>query len=324
MATDTSFVKLPPNLNIANENAASEWKFWLRTFEDYLVVIGKNKAEDGVKLSLLRNMMGPEATRILSTIPISKPKDENKYEDVIATITAHVNPRTNVVFERFKFNERRQREGESFENFMTDCRHLIQSCDYKTMEEEMMRDHIVQTVFDKATQEALLRVDDLTLNKTIQYCQTKEQAAKQVSAMHPAAVEAAKVSRQQEQKKSTFNCRRCQTEHGPRSCPAFGKKCKKCGTLNHFAVSCKKANKKVQEVSTESTESSSTSESENVHCGEAISINGAKSEWYENIMIENSKVKYKLDTGADVSIMPVILFNKINENLNLKLLPTNI
>lgn len=78
-------------------------------------------------------------------------------------------------------------------------------------------------------------------------------------------------------------------------------------------------NKQVREVNKESS-----SDSESVYCGEAKSVNGVKSEWYEDIIIEDSRVKCKLDTGADVSIMPVNLFNKINENLNLRLLPTNI
>lgn len=68
----------------------------------------------------------------------------------------------------------------------------------------------------------------------------------------------------------------------------------------------------------------SSSDSESVYCGEAKSVNGVKSEWYEDIIIEDSKVKCKLNTGANVSIIPVNLLNKINENLNLKLLPTNI
>lgn len=81
-------VKLPPNLNISNDNAASEWKFWLTNFEDYLIISGKDKHSDLVKLSLLRNMMGPEAARIVSTIP--NIGSEKKYTNVIEAITAHI------------------------------------------------------------------------------------------------------------------------------------------------------------------------------------------------------------------------------------------
>lgn len=183
-------VKLPPNLNISNDNAASEWKFWLTNFEDYLIISGKDKHSDLVKLSLLRNMMGPEAARIVSTIP--NIGSEKKYTNVIEAITAHINPRTNVVFERFKFNERKQLEGEPFDSFLTDCRHLIKSCEYKDMENELMRDHLVQTIYDKSTQEALLRIDDLTLDKAVKFCQTKEQASRQMLAMNPVLVESAK------------------------------------------------------------------------------------------------------------------------------------
>lgn len=49
-----------------------------------------------------------------------------------------------------------------------------------------------------------------------------------------------------------------------------------------------------------------------------------KKEWNENIIIENVPINCKLDTGADISIMPLHTFNKLNENLNLNLLKTNI
>ena len=36
-----------------------------------------------------------------------------------------------------------------------------------------------------------------------------------------------------------FNCRRCGEHHGPRSCPAYGQKCRKCSRFGHFAKVCR-------------------------------------------------------------------------------------
>ncbi|KAL4719359.1 hypothetical protein ACJJTC_004458 [Scirpophaga incertulas] len=322
-------VKLPPNLNISGTDACVEWRFWFSLFEDYLSVTNNMDAPDSIKLSLLRNMMGPDALRIVLTLPLSDEKFKI-YHEVIAAITKHVNPRTNVVFERFKFREYKQKEGQPFDIFLTECRQLIKTCNYKE-EDEMMLDHIVCSICDKNTQEALLRLDDLTLDKVIRFCQTKEHASHQVSQMNNASTSSVcaisknsrlKIKSQPTPKTEKFKCRRCQNVHGPRECPAFGKVCKKCGLKNHFAVSCMvKTNKRIKEV--QQRVSSSDSEC-SFSCEEVSSKYKNKNVWFEYITIENLSVKCKLDTGADVSIMPIELFNKINEKQNLKLLKTNI
>ncbi|KAK9719170.1 hypothetical protein QE152_g22857 [Popillia japonica] len=49
-------------------------------------------------------------------------------------------------------------------------------------------------------------------------------------------------------------------EHGLRECPAYGKKCTKCGTLNHFARACRIKN--VKEVQEDNTDTDNESEND--------------------------------------------------------------
>src|SRR5436190_6107468 len=111
---DGGFVKLPPDIDLQGPNVHSEWKFWKTSFEDYLVATGHDQSPDKVKLSLLRNMMGTEAARLVTTLPISE-EDSLKYDGVIEAIENFVSPRINVVFERYLFNARVQTEGEAFD-----------------------------------------------------------------------------------------------------------------------------------------------------------------------------------------------------------------
>src|SRR5436190_442654 len=166
-------VKLPPNLNLQGLDTASEWKFWKQSFDDYLVTTGQDEAADKVKLSLLRNMMGSVSARIVATLPLSD-GDCLIYDSVIKAIDNYANPRTNVVFDRFMFNARKQEEGETFDSFLTDCRSLLKSCQYsdssgEPLENQLLRDKIVHGVRDKTIQEALLRHDNLSLEKSIKF-----------------------------------------------------------------------------------------------------------------------------------------------------------
>lgn len=156
-------------------------------------------------------------------------------------------------------------------------------------------------------QEHLLRQESLTLNKAADLCRSAELSKEQVKIMNPVnSYEIDRVKTKSQNKNASykeekkFNCNRCQTTHGPRQCPAYGKKCGKCGTLNHFAVSCR-----VRRVHT-IQEHDRDSLPESLFCG--MVING---QWTENIIIESSNVKCRLDTGADVSVMPRNFFKSL-------------
>lgn len=177
-------VKLPPDFDLQAQNAASEWKFWKTAFEDYLVATGQHEATYKVKLSILRNIMGTEAARSMSTFDIPSGNiDEYKY--MLDSIDKYVNPRMNECFERYNFLKRYQAEGESFEHFLTECKHLIKSCNYnvvdpnETPEDKQLRDKIVMGIRDTTTREALLRIDKLTVTKAIDFCRTSEQSKNQ-------------------------------------------------------------------------------------------------------------------------------------------------
>ncbi|XP_059046445.1 uncharacterized protein LOC131842029 [Achroia grisella] len=325
---ERSWVKLPPNFDIRTQSAATEWRAWKSMFIDYLVAVGSDKATDQIKLSLLRNMMGPESTKIILSFKLSKEDSEN-YNKVLQEIENYVKPKSNDVFERYKFNERKQLEGENFESFYTNLRLLIVNCNYiESIEDDLLRDRIVQGIFDKQLQESLLRVENLTLDKATSRCRAAEASRSQVMEMNPTCIEVDRVksygNKRTEKKfqrniNNKFDCRRCKSQHGPRECPAYGKKCAKCGILNHFAVSCK-----VKKIS-EAVCNKSNSSNEELFCGVVLSnIKKNRSEWEENIQIEDKIFKCKLDTGADVSILPKSVFDKLNYKLNCKIQKTEL
>lgn len=310
-------VKLPPNFDIRGQSAAVDWKTWKCMFQDYLIGIRQDEAADRIKLSLLRNMMGPESSKVILSFKMST-KDSEDYKKVISEIEKYVNPRYNEVFERYKFNERKQEEGENFENFYTNLRQLLETCNYSgnnaPLEDQLLRDRIVQGVYDKSLQESLLRIESLTLDKAAQMCRAAEISKTQVKEMNP-TIEIDAVKKQQEK---SFKCRRCQTTHGLRQCPAYGKKCSKCGNLNHFAVSCRV--RKIRTVSAKVQNNQLSSDSEDsIYCGCVKGTTVAnKEDWVEEILIEKKHIKCRIDSGADVSVMPIKVFKKLETSLQLK------
>ena len=71
-----------------------------------------------------------------------------KYSKVIEKLDAHFKVRRNVIFERARFNKRDQLESESAEEYITALYSLVETCDYGTMKDEMLRDRLVVGVHD--------------------------------------------------------------------------------------------------------------------------------------------------------------------------------
>ena len=63
---------------------------------------------------------------------------------------------TNVIYERAKFNERYQQEGEMVNQFVTVLHTLAEHCAYGALKEEMIRDRLVVGVRD--TMQLVLKI----------------------------------------------------------------------------------------------------------------------------------------------------------------------
>lgn len=92
----------------------------------------------------------------------------------------------------------------------------------------------------------------------------------------------------------------------------MGKRCNKCKKMDHFAVSCKSKEKYVSEVFiSENHEEDQQTQLEDLLVNEVR--NGGRNCWVEDVILENdNKIKFKLDTGSLVNLIPLIVYNKLN------------
>lgn len=122
-------------------------------------------------------------------------------------------------------------------------------------------------------------------------------------------------------------CINCNFSHSRnQSCPARGKTCKFCNKLNHFESACKSKNKTLNLVTVRDDNESyfiNTITQVNIKPNKNIfSVN--KASWTERFKIENNLIDFKLDTGADVSIIPLSIFKVLNKNKRYTVKPVSI
>jgi hypothetical protein len=102
-----------------------------------------------------------------------------------------------------------------------------------------------------------------------------------------------------------YNCNRCGSLHKPCECKAYCKKCKNCGGYNHFAKFCK--NRRINNIDRDE--------------GLVVDLvqNNANNEnnWMVDLKIFNKDVKFRVDSGADVNVIPFSVYKKYFGNVKI-------
>ena len=144
-----------------------------------------------------------------------------------------------MVAERYKFRSRAQKTDESIDTYLTSLRELVKSCDLGTLEEEMIRDQIVEKCSSRTLKQKLLQQDDLDLTKTIKIARSVETAVQETLLLsqgtreNPIQIDHKPASRGFPVKQ--FSCYRCggTDGHSPDECGAIKATCNSCKKVGH-------------------------------------------------------------------------------------------
>lgn len=154
-------------------NVAENWKAFRRQLDIFMVASEYSVKSSEIRAAVLLNLIGQDAIDLFDTFALTA--DERKdYDKVLGAFDAFCKPKTNELFERYKFNKRDQKEGESFDSFLMDIRRLARTCGYKEKEEEMLRDRIVFGIHKSALRTKLLAKEGLTYANAVEKCKADE------------------------------------------------------------------------------------------------------------------------------------------------------
>ena len=132
----------------------------------------KKKTEEE-KCAYLMIWVGEKGRRIYQTWTMSE-EEKKQIDKYTENFEKYVKPRTNIVYNRYKFSSRTQNEGETFDKFVTELQILVKECQYDKPE-EMVRDRVVFGVRNGKVREKFINVGSvLTLQKTLEIARTYE------------------------------------------------------------------------------------------------------------------------------------------------------
>ncbi|OON21580.1 hypothetical protein X801_02523, partial [Opisthorchis viverrini] len=121
-------------------------------------------------VNVLLTICGSATYRLIRSLVAPDLPNKNTFDDLVSIAFKHYKPKPSIIAQRFKFNTRVQKEGESI---VLEVRSHTGQCDYKNFRNDMLRDRLVVGRRNARIQQCLLAHNRLVVgrrNARIQQC----------------------------------------------------------------------------------------------------------------------------------------------------------
>ncbi len=329
-----SNVPLPPRLDIKG-NTAQNWKVWKQIWDSFEIVSGLGTQENKYRVATFITCVGQEALEIYNGLPFQNDRDKQDMPKILNLMEEFCVGQTNVIYERYVFNNRRQEAGESVDAYATALRALAQTCAFGELKSDLIRDRIVCGIQDNTVRKKLLQEKGMDLNKCIDICRAAESTDHQMKTMSAESVHAVSKEHKKRDKTGTHkpsqkamirNCHFCGRDHvkSKYKCPAYGMTCERCGKRNHTAEKCKTmTGSGRRNINTVEDESEYSSSEEEIFTVTSETVNSVKESKYKTkvfatMEIAGKHVQFQIDSGATCNLIPEKMLPSDSEIVNEK------
>ncbi|KAK7114087.1 hypothetical protein V1264_000209 [Littorina saxatilis] len=328
----TASVPAPTKLEVGS-NLSHNWKKFRRQWENYAIASRLSKEENAFQCAVFLATIGEDAMDIFDGLHFEEEGHRQDLAVVLKKFEDFCVGEAHEAYESYKFHSRKQEQGETIEAYIACLRQLAKSCNFEAQTDRMIRDQIVVGVREDKLREKLLERKKLSLSDCLEIGRAHETSQQQMQSMSGA--DSAQVQRlqggrrfpkkdkgQQGQSRSHQpyqsnsskpqsngnKCDRCgkSPKHNRKDCPAREAECRVCSKRGHYAVVCRSKNsvRQVEEDDDDVILGSITS-------NETATVNSLKEDlWHADIEVNGQRVKFRVDTGADVSVVPERYFRK--------------
>ena len=258
--------KVPPHKLDFSIDRGESFRAWKVRWDDYALLAGLSAQPPPVRMAVLRSCLSDEAIRVVNNFDLPAAQ-RNDMAAVLKRLEEYACGQSNQVLQRRLFNLRSQREGEAFDDFLTELRELSNTCGFcDKCRESLIRDRVVIGLRDPDVIKKLCAVRNLTLDQAVQLCRSEEAASRDAGEIVGTDVAACRApargrSRDRQDgrrgdsaagrtqhggrqvagpgRQVSSPCQQCGRVHRrPDRCPARGRECHECGVMGHFAAMC--------------------------------------------------------------------------------------
>lgn len=248
----------PQQFEFKEKTCAIDWENWLRSFE---LFADASDMPIEKKKSWLLHYAGPKVQSIYHNLHKSKDSERSaktQYRKAVKKLTKHFAPEHNTSYERHIFHGTSQQKDERIDTFVMRLRIQAERCKFGKRIDDHIKDQITSSCYSGILRRKLLERNHQKLTSVLKLCRVFESVANQEKMfVHNEKREEMPTSetlevcnignrkrfREQyyDQEVRNRECSRCGGKgHKPddERCPAKGKKCGRCGRVDHFARKC--------------------------------------------------------------------------------------
>ncbi|KAK9543155.1 hypothetical protein VZT92_000952 [Zoarces viviparus] len=171
----TFSIQLPEPFDFSKPH---EWTKWIRRFERFRQASNLTASSEENQVNTLIYCMGDEADDVIRGLKLSD-ADQRHYANVRDGFQSFFVVKKNIVYERARFNMRKQEAHETVDAFVTALYALAEHCNYGMLHDELIRDRIVVGLADTRLSERMQMEKDLDLEKAINMARQSEEIKNQ-------------------------------------------------------------------------------------------------------------------------------------------------
>ena len=225
----------PPRFS-ADPNSASaekEWNHWFHTFENFLTSIAGQNPD---KLVTLTNYVTSDVYEHIA--------DSASYNSAINTLKELYVKQKNEIYNRHVLGSRRQREGETLDQYIQELTKLSKECTFVDVAAvqyciEYIRDAFINGIQSKDIRQRLLENATLTKDEAFRLARSLEMAQKQSSQYLSPSTFAASVTIEEQDPNQTEGVAAARSNRNVQPPPpATNEKCYFCGGDRHHRSQC--------------------------------------------------------------------------------------
>ena len=221
-------LKPPTEIDFEAKSLPQEWKRWKEELLLYLD-LAMQEMDESLKVKMFKYLIGKTGREIYATMHFDTEEKDHTIDKLVKPFDAHCDPVKNETVERYKFFTRNQEHGESIENYLTELKILVNTCNFESFKDSLLRDRIICGIIDVNVRERLLRESSLDFEKCVQICRAAE-----LSKSRSKELESTDAVHQLSKGSSTSKsiarqCKYCGKQHEMKKekCPAYGQTCRK-------------------------------------------------------------------------------------------------
>ncbi|XP_046841958.1 uncharacterized protein K02A2.6-like [Xenia sp. Carnegie-2017] len=146
-------------------STSTDWKQYVERLEIFFEV---NNVPREKQASSILTLMGSKMYALLRSITAPRRPKELTYNQIVETVTQHLEPKPIVIAERYKFHKAEQGQAESIREYIAKLQRLAETCEFGSYRDEAIRDRFVCGLRDRSIQRKLLGEVDLTLKSAVE------------------------------------------------------------------------------------------------------------------------------------------------------------